>query len=62
MPYTAKNIPEFESAIAEREEQIKDLHTNPPSGWAPRYVTHNINLLQEQIGNFKKLIAGIKDA
>ena len=62
MAYTAKDIPDFKSSIAQRKEQIKDLHTNPPSGWAPRYVTHNINLLQEQISNFEKLIAGVKES
>lgn len=62
MPYTTKDIAEFEASIEDRKEKIEELHRNPPATWAPRYVTHNINLLQEQIDNFKKIIEKIKAA
>ena len=62
MPYTTENIAGFEASIADREEQIERLRTNPPSGWAPRYVTHNIDLLEEQIAGFQKTIEKIRTA
>ena len=62
MPYTTRDIPGIESDIAAREERIEGLRTNPPAGWAPRYVTHHIEQLKEEITKFEKIIEKIRTA
>lgn len=48
-------LKKYAGAVAHREKVIKRLHANPPTDWTPAYFKLNINIVEQQIVNFKAL-------